>query len=642
MTPAKGFAEMKDSGIEWIGEIPAHWSITRMKSILENITVKNHPDAEVLSLYRDYGVLPKNSRDDNHNVTSEDTTQYKYVEVGNLVINKMKAWQGSLAVSGYEGIVSPAYYVCKFRSEEVDKDYIHFLLRCSAYAQEFERLSTGMRIGQWDLGISDFMRVPVLLPPLSEQSAIASYLDTQCAKIDEIIAQAKASIENYKQWKASIIYEAVTKGLDPNVEMKDSGIEWIGEVPKNWAVCKTLYALSMPISDGPHITPEFFDHGIPFISAEAVSCGNGRIDFSHKRGYISEEFYQECCKKYIPQIDDIFMIKSGATTGRVAMVDPHVRFTIWSPLAVFRANRDRIVPQYLFYFLQSDAYQKQVEFGWTYGTQQNIGMRTLETLKICLPPLSTQVQIVSYLENDCAIIDQVIAKKQSLIDDLESYKKSLIYEVVTGKRRVKGTSEVMIAVLSPEILRYRKALIMLRVLDLLGSDARGRIQLQKCMFAAECLLNMPFQTQFIRYEHGPYDPDLLNIEEIVNKRGWYTVLKGSPVTYQKGKEFEEGLREYMATFSNIDVNLRKIVRFLKPMKTSQAERIATLLAAWNDFIIDGVANPTDKEIIDEVVTHWTPNKANPQYSTWQDTLCKMRKHRFVPKGTGVHTLQKEA
>ena len=108
MTPAKGFAEMKDSGIEWIGEIPAHWSITRMKSILENITVKNHPDAEVLSLYRDYGVLPKNSRDDNHNVTSEDTTQYKYVEVGNLVINKMKAWQGSLAVSGYEGIVSTA------------------------------------------------------------------------------------------------------------------------------------------------------------------------------------------------------------------------------------------------------------------------------------------------------------------------------------------------------------------------------------------------------------------------------------------------------------------------------------------------------------------------------------------------------
>ena len=203
-------AEMKDSGIEWIGKMPAHWSITRMKSILENVTVKNHPDAEVLSLYRDLGVLPKNSRDDNHNVTSEDTASYKYVEVGDLVINKMKAWQGSLAVSDYEGIVSPAYYVCKFRSEEIDKRYIHFLLRCSAYAQEFERLSTGMRVGQWDLGINDFMRVPTLLPPISEQSAIASYLDTQCAKISELVAEKQSLIDDLESYKKSLIYEAVT------------------------------------------------------------------------------------------------------------------------------------------------------------------------------------------------------------------------------------------------------------------------------------------------------------------------------------------------------------------------------------------------------------------------------------------------
>lgn len=236
----------------------------------------------------------------------------------------------------------------------------------------------------------------------------------------------------------------------------------------------------------------------------------------------------------------------------------------------------------------------------------------------------------------------MIYEKQSLIDDLEAYKNSLIYEVVTGKRRVEDTDQVTIAILSPEILRYRKALLMLRVLDLLGTGVRGRIQLQKCMFAAECLLNMPFQTQFIRYEHGPYDPDLLNIEEIINAKGWYTVLKGSPVSYQKGKQFEEGLREYMDTFSDIDQKLEKIVDFLRPMKTSQAERVATLLAAWNDFIIDGVSHPTDKEIIGEVVTNWTPNKANPQYSTWQDTLYRMREHRFVPKGSGVHTLQKEA
>lgn len=243
MTPAVGYTEMRDSGIEWVEKIPKEWKVTRMKTILQNVSEKNHPDATVLSLYRDLGVVPKNSRDDNHNITSEDTSNYKFVRCGDLVINKMKAWQGSLAVSEFEGIVSPAYYVCKFISNSTDKKYLHYLLRCRPYAQEFERLSTGMRVGQWDLGIDDFLRIPVICPSISEQSAIAAYLDSQCAKIDEIIAEAKASIEDYKQWKASIIYEAVTKGLDPKAEMKDSGIEWIGEIPAHWTTIANKYVM---------------------------------------------------------------------------------------------------------------------------------------------------------------------------------------------------------------------------------------------------------------------------------------------------------------------------------------------------------------------------------------------------------------
>ena len=210
----------------------------------------------------------------------------------------------------------------------------------------------------------------------------------------------------------------------------------LGYIPKGWHICKTLYILSMAITDGPHTTPELFDTGVPFISAEAISCGNGGIDFSHMRGYISEEFYKECCKKYIPQRNDIYMIKSGATTGRVSMVETDERFTIWSPLAVFRTNSNKMLPRYLFYFLQSDAYQKQVELGWTYGTQQNIGMRTLEQLKLCVPPMNTQIQIAEYLDNNCTAINSLIDSKINLIDDLEEYKKALIFEVVTGKRKV--------------------------------------------------------------------------------------------------------------------------------------------------------------------------------------------------------------
>ncbi len=214
-------------------------------------------------------------------------------------------------------------------------------------------------------------------------------------------------------------------------EMKDSGVEWIGEIPADWNIGKTLYALSMPITDGPHETPELFDEGIPFVSAEAVSCGNGHIDFEHIRGFISQDFYEECCKKYIPEMHDIYMIKSGATTGKVAIVETQKLFTIWSPLAVFRTNPKKCFYEYLYYFIQSDAYQKQIENKWTYGTQQNIGMRTLEKLMICFPSIDQQINIADYLDIKCSKIDEIIEKQQVIIEKLKEYKLSIITEAVT-------------------------------------------------------------------------------------------------------------------------------------------------------------------------------------------------------------------
>lgn len=226
-------------------------------------------------------------------------------------------------------------------------------------------------------------------------------------------------------------------------KMKDSGIEWIGEIPEGWSVSKVLHCLSMPITDGPHTTPILYDTGIPFVSAEAVSCGNGRIDFSHIRGYISEQFYKECCQKYVPEIDDIYMIKSGATTGRVAIVDTTRVFTIWSPLAVFRCNKDCILPKFLYYYLQSPAFQKEVEFGWTFGTQQNIGMRSLEQMKVCVPQLNKQDTIANYLDYQCTQIDLLLQKALTSIEEYKKLKQAVITQAVTkgvrGKREMKDS-----------------------------------------------------------------------------------------------------------------------------------------------------------------------------------------------------------
>ena len=419
MTPVVGYTEMKDSGFSWIGAVPKHWKVTRMKTIFQNVSIKNHPDAEVLSLYRDLGVVPKNSRDDNHNVTSEDTAQYKYVEEGNLVINKMKAWQGSLAVSGYTGIVSPAYYVCRFRSDSTDKRYIHYLLRCNGYAQEFERLSTGMRIGQWDLGIDDFMRVPAVLPHAEEQKVIANYLDSECAKIDEIIAEAKDSIEDYKKWKAAIIYEAVTKGLDPDVEMKESGVEWIGAIPAEWNISKigSLYSLrNEKVSDKDYPPLSVTMKGIVPQLATAAKTDDGdnrklvRVgDFainsrSDRRGSCGISTYD----------------------GSVSLIN-----TILTP-------RDRMHPGYYNWLFHTSLFADEF-YKWGHGIVDDLWTTRWQEMKritVPIPPYEIQEKVSSYLDVKCPHIDAIITEKQSLIADLESYRKSLIYEVVTGKRKV--------------------------------------------------------------------------------------------------------------------------------------------------------------------------------------------------------------
>lgn len=203
-------APMKDSGAGWMPLIPLHWKADKLKFHLRQRGIKNQIDKQVLSLYREYGIVPKDSRDDNHNVTSEDVSDYRYVRVGDFVVNKMKAWQGSVAVSNYEGIVSPAYFVYEFSDDLINKRYFHYLMRNKTYATEFRRLSGGIREGQWDLPSEALNNTIILLPPLDEQQQIADYLDNKCAEIERIIADKKTQIETLDGYKKSLIYEYVT------------------------------------------------------------------------------------------------------------------------------------------------------------------------------------------------------------------------------------------------------------------------------------------------------------------------------------------------------------------------------------------------------------------------------------------------
>lgn len=441
---------MRDSGVAWIGQVPEGWRVKRFKfiatsmrkgcgitkdEVFENGDIPCIRYGEIYSRYA-------NSFDRCYSKTRRECVpEPVYMRKGDIAfactgekvdeIGKNVLYLGeSPCVAGGDILVA---------SHEQDPSFLNYYLNC--YTSQFQKSRGKAKLKVVHVRTSDIGNLLVLLPPLSEQRAIAAYLDVRCGEIDAAVAAARRSIEDYKALKKSLVFEAVTgkRGVgaaEPDRPMRDSGVAWIGPVPEGWRMAKTLYVLEMPITDGPHTTPELYDEGVPFVSAEAVSCGNGSIDFNHIRGFISEEFYQECCLKYVPRRNDIYMIKSGATTGRVSMVDTDRKFTIWSPLAVFRANEKRMIPRFLFYYLQSPCYQKEVELGWSFGTQQNIGMRALEALPVLIPPLEEQRAIAGWLDAKCGAIDALVAEKEALVADLERYRKSLVFECVTGKRGV--------------------------------------------------------------------------------------------------------------------------------------------------------------------------------------------------------------
>lgn len=425
--------EMKDSGIEWVGAIPNHWRVSKIKQIVRWKSVKGQPDLPVLSLYRDYGVIPKDSRDDNHNVTSLDTSGYKVVEHGDLVINKMKAWQGSLAVSEYNGIVSPAYHICKITSENICKKYLHYLLRDASYLPEYMRLSTGLRVGQWDLSFDDFKNIPFLVPPLAEQERIAAFLDAECAEIDAVLEKTRASIEEYKKLKQAVITQAVTKGIRSDRPMKDSGIEWVGEIANEFAVYKFKYLLKTPMQYGANEAGITFDKTLPRYIRITDITSDGRLK-QDNRLCIEDTV----AKPYILQDGDLLFARSGGTVGKSFLYKQsygNAAFAGYLIRAV--VNRTIAVPEYVYYYTNSSIYDTWKNSIFIQSTIQNIGADRYSNMPIIVPNnIEEQRSIVEYLNERCVGIDALIRKKQQYLTEIENYKKSLIYEYVTGKKEV--------------------------------------------------------------------------------------------------------------------------------------------------------------------------------------------------------------
>lgn len=433
-TTFQKYPAYKDSGLEWLGEIPVGWEIGKLGTLLKPTSVKNRPDLPLLSITREEGVIERNLEDDseNHNFIPDDLSGYKLLKEGQFGMNKMKAWQGSYGIAPITGIVSPAYFVFDFNSS-INPRFFHLAIRSKNYVAFFGQASDGVRVGQWDLSKTRMKEIPFFVPPLTEQTAIAAFLEDKTAKIDRAIAQKEKMIALLKERKQIIIQHAVTKGLDPKAKMKDSGVEWIGEVPEGWEVIPIRRIVE--VRDGTHDTPIYIEEsqGSHYLVTSKDFKGD-EIDFSNAKS-ISKKDFNEIAKRSGVDSGDVIMSMIGGNIGKSVIANSKTDYAIKN-VGLFKTYGNLSLSRFIRFYLQSGLLNIQVELNSRGGAQGFLSLGDLRNLKFFKIPTKDQSAIVHHIETQSAKIDRAITLQEQQIGKLKELKATLIDGAVTGKIKV--------------------------------------------------------------------------------------------------------------------------------------------------------------------------------------------------------------
>lgn len=423
--------EMKDSGIEWIGKIPKTWDITILSALFSERKCKNTGMIEHNLLSLSYGNIVRKSIETKEGLLPASFENYNIVEPGNIVFrltdlqNDKRSLRTGLCKE--RGIITSAYVTLQIRSNDSAR-YMHYLFHAYDLCKVFYGMGDGVRQG---MNYEDLKRLKILRPDQETQCRIADYLDRKCSQIDAIIARQQEVIEKLKAYKLSVITETVTKGLDLNVPMKDSGVEWIGKIPEHWILNKLKY-LSLDIGDGIHATPTYDVEGkVYFVNGNNI--GDDYLVFKEDTNTISDT---ELALYKLPLLTEntVFITLNGATYGKTSFY--HGEKVLLGKSAGFITLKPNENKEFVRYYLQSYSAKLIMDLSLLGSTIANLSLRTLRDFMIPYPPIEEQMQIVHYLNNKTSSLDAAVFKKKKIIDKLIDYKKSLIYEVVTGKKEV--------------------------------------------------------------------------------------------------------------------------------------------------------------------------------------------------------------
>lgn len=422
--------EMKDSGIEWIGQIPKGWELRRAKTLFTQRNSKGNGIEVLLSPTQKYGVVPQSQLEGVVQVKEDtDLQMFKTVHKGDFVIS-LRSFQGGFEYSLYEGVCSPAYQVF-YPTSPICDTYYRYLFKSQSFISKMNNLTVGIREGK-NIQYVDFANSQIPVPPLAEQERIAVFLDAECAEIDTVLEKTRASIEEYKKLKQAVITQAVTKGIRSDRPMKDSGIEWIGEIPVGVPISRVglhfdivlgKMLCSAPVDDNYTLESYYCAADVHF---EGLSNGEKK-----KMWFSPDEKEQYCVKN-----GDLLVVEGGAGAGGCAIaVSTDVPIYIQNSIMIVRSKGISNI-RYLRYLLECLVKKGYIDVVCNKATIPHFTKDKLANVPFIVFSQSEQEEIAEYLNEKCAGIDAMISKKQQYLTEIENYKKSLIYEYVTGKKEV--------------------------------------------------------------------------------------------------------------------------------------------------------------------------------------------------------------
>ena len=644
------YHEYKDTRLPWLSQIPGHWEVIRIKHLLREVDVRSKTGKEELLSMRQHRGFVRHNDVSQKRFKEEDLIGFKQVEPGQIVMNRMRASIGLFACPQEPGLVSPDYAV--FQPErEIDLAYLIQLFKtptmCARFRIESKGLGTG-ESGFLRLYTDRFGAIPIPLPPPEEQTSIVRFINEQDILINRFARNRRRLIEVLNEQKQAIINRAVTRGLDPNVRLKPSGVEWLGEIPEHWEIRRLRNVAELRVSN---VDKHSKEDEIPVRLCNYTDVYKNSV-ITAEMPFMRATATEDEIAAFRIEVGDVIITKDSEDwrdIGVPAVVDQTADDLVCGyHLAILRPIPSVTTGRFLAYAIQSRSAVFQLNLAAKGVTRYGLSHGAIKALVLVVPPLSEQEDLVLYIDESTASLNEAISRARREIDLIREYRTRLIADVVTGKVDVRQASETtrIVQVAKPKRIaniHFQRAVFAAEIIHRLHDEPTfGHVKCEKLIFLCEKRCGVDTGSKYHRQAAGPYDNTALrSIDKQIEKQGWFAAQKvqgryryvplaksGGHTTY-----FNRYFQEVESTFSNV-------VETFRTAKTEQCEIVATLYAAWEDLLLAG-EDVTENRLVEEVLTRWHPSKKRIEEERWRSAVDWMKGRDFAPVVTAVSEIEDE-